>query len=298
MTRWWLLLVTVSLAACARDVAQGAVQPDAGARAAGAARAVRPVWPADLMSEVVALRVQRGEAVSSLRFDDAAGWQMDVPFRGEADPDAVDRLRFVLHEPLFVEGTPLTAGPPDFQFELKKRSGQTVRLLTWPAALGAPIAVRVEGIGDFVVSPVEFGPKLPEPERFVPPALWVAARQGACRMTVRPGPGARGSAYELAGSGEDWHVVRGNKGSKRELDDLVGVIIGRQIIGHSKRPPEELGLARPTAVATLCLTDGGCREFRFGSAKDGATVRYYAQGPDSDPAELRDNDWKLLVSGP
>src|SRR5207302_1408886 len=106
--------------------------------------------------------------------------------------------------------------------------------------------------------------------------------------------------FEVEGHGEDWHLVAPKKPTVFDLDDFPGVIIGRQAISHSdEKNPAALGLDPPLAVATLCAGDPPeCRDFRFGKVEAKGVTHYYAQAPDSDPVELRDNDWKLIVDGP
>src|SRR5436309_3316039 len=130
--------------------------------------------------------------------------------------------------------------PISFQIDLTQKSGTAWHITTFQAPLNQPIPVYVENVGDFLVSPVEFGNKIPDPNDFAPAGLWVSANGKANHLTVKGK-----TPFELAGAGEDWRVV-GPKKSVFDLDDFPGVIIGRQAIGHpDERDPRALGLDPP-----------------------------------------------------
>lgn len=289
-----LLLVSVLLllTTCKRAVEN---VPDAGPP-----RVVRAQWPADLMRDVTQVRISHGVETAVVRLSKEPGggrpavWLMDSPFVGDADPDAIDRLRFILTTPQLVEALPPPPTPVAFRIELT--GATTTTLTSFEAALGAPIPVEISGVGRFLVSPTEFSNKVPLPTSFAASGLWVDANNHAQRLTVksRSRPG-----YELALEKGEWRVVKGNTATRRELDDFIGVIVGRQAIGHSSAAPATLGLEPPAATATLCIDTGRCRDFLFGLvAVDGGPTRYFAQTAGSAALELRDNDWRLLVTGP
>lgn len=249
-----------------------------------------PTWPKDLTQGWTALTVKRtvpGEPlrVARLKLGDDGLWKMLAPFRGDADIDAIGRLKVALEAPQLVT---VALPPAATSFEIELQQGARVRrVVTRVAALNQPIWVTVDA-RPFVVSPVEFSIKLPDPSDFVPPGLWVAVRNEAISIEVQGR-----SNYKLVGHGEAWKTADGSV-PNHDLEDVVGVIVGRQALGHpSGTDLKALGLDPPAATAKLC-TAKACREFKFGTAKG----RYYALGPEADPLELRDNDWKLLVDGP
>lgn len=246
-------------------------------------------WPKDLTTGWTALTVKRtvpGQPprVAQLKRDADGTWKVLSPWKGDADLLAVGRLQLALEAPQLLE-TELSPGSTAFEIEL--RQGKRVRkVTTQAAALNAAVRVTVDGTL-FTVSPVELAIKLPDPDDFAPPGLWVAAKDEAISIDVK-GP----ATYRLVGKGEDWKATDGRV-PNRDLDDVIGVIVGRQAIGHPGTDLAALGLARPVATATLC-TAKGCRAFKFGRANG----RFYAVGPGADPLELRDNDWSVLVEGP
>lgn len=248
-----------------------------------------PSWPKDLTTGWTAVTVKKsvpGQAPRQARLElgPEGVWKVSSPWKGDADVLAIGRLKLALEAPQQV-GIPPKPGATSFEIEL--RQGKRVRrVITGLAALNDPIRVTVDGKA-FGISPVELAIKLPDPDDFAPPGLWVAAKDEAISIEVK-GP----ASYRLVGKGEDWKAADGKEG--HGLDDVVGVIVERQAIGHPDGSKlAALGLATPVATATLC-TAKGCRAFKFGTAND----RFYAIAPDSDPLELRDNDWKLLVEGP
>ncbi len=250
------------------------------------AAAPSPSWPKDLTTGWTAITVRRTvpnepERLAKLELGADGVWRMTAPFRGDADVDAIARLKVALEAPQLA-GAKLPPTPESFAIEL--RQGKNVRrVATHLAGLNQPIAVTVDG-ASFVISPVEFATKLPDPGDFAPPGLWVAARNDAISIEVKGR-----SNYKLIGRGEDWKVADGGV-PNHDLDDVVGVIVGRQASGH---PSATLKLDPPAALATLC-TAKECRDFKFATANG----RYYALAPGADWLELRDNDWKLLVEGP
>ncbi len=258
--------------------------------AAWFAAAPAPSWPTDLTRDWTGLTVKRnvpGKAArtAQLKLGPDGVWKVVGPWRGDADVDAIARLKVALEAPQLIDAAPKPSTPA---LEIQLRQGARVRkVVTQAAGLNQPIRVSVDG-KSFVVSPVELAVKLPDPEDFAPPGLWVAAKDTAISIEVK-GP----TTYKLVGKGEDWKTADGRE-PNHDLDDVVGVIVGRQATGHP--PPgklEPLGLAPPMATARLC-TEKQCRDFAFGTRAG----RYYAVGPDADPIEIRDNDWKLLVEGP
>jgi|GEM_PF-2802789 len=249
-----------------------------------------PTWPADLTTGWTAITVTRTEAgqkprTAKLTLDSKGVWKVTAPSRGDADVLSVGRLALALKQPLLVTGTPK---PGKTAFEIELRQGKRARkVVTQQAALDQPIRVTVDG-KVFAVDPVELSTKLPDPDDFAPPGLWVAAKDEAISIEVK-GP----ANYSLIGKGEDWRSADG-RAAVHGLDDVVGVIVGRQVVGHPiAAKPEALGLVPPLATAKLC-TATECREFKFGT--EGG--KYFAVAPGSDPLELRDSDWKLLVDGP
>ncbi len=250
---------------------------------------VLTAWPADLTTGWTAITVTRTEVGQKPRTAklvlDKGVWKITQPLRGDADVLSLGRLALALKQPVLVTATP-KPGKPAFEIEL--RQGKRVRkVVTSQAALDQPIRVTVDGKA-FAVDPVELSTKLPDPDDFAPPGLWVAAKDDAISIEVK-GP----ANYALVGKGEDWKAADG-MAATHDLDDVVGVIVGRQVVGHPVASnPETLGLDPPLATAKLC-TARECRTFKFGT--EGG--KYYAVAPDSDPLQLRDGDWKLLVDGP
>ena len=288
-----LVVVCLTLCACSRapraEVDAGVAviaAPDAGTGLA-------VVWPPSLFEGLVSVDVRRVDAdggVRTARVEQTEGglWLITAPRRGEADPLALSRLKLGLNEPQ-VQGA--RGGTPklrvDAEYWLHHLDGGTDHVQVELPVPGQTVQVAIENVGQFTVSGVELPTRLPDPEDFLPPGLWVSAQYTARSIEVRAGK----RVYRLEGEGEDWKAVKGRVG-KHDLDDVVGVIVGRQAAGHPATGTP-LGLDPPDAVATLCAGTV-CRAFRFGHAG----AHFYAQGPDADPIELRDNDWKLLVAGP
>lgn len=249
-----------------------------------------PVWPKDLTTGWTAVTVKKsapGKAPRTTRLELGADgvWKVVSPWNGDADVLAIGRLRLALEAPQVMGTAPK---PGSIGFEIELRQGKRVRKVTTNVAeLNAPIRITVDGKA-YGVSPVELSIKLPDPDDFAPSGLWVAAKDDAISIEVK-GP----ATYALTGRGEDWKAVDG-RAETHDLDDVVGVIVGRQVIGHpSGTDLAALGLTEPVATAKVC-TAKSCRLFKFGSAAG----HCYAIGPDADPLELRDTDWKLLVDGP
>jgi hypothetical protein len=246
-------------------------------------------WPTDLTKDWSAILIVRNvpnekARSASVRLGTDGVWRMSAPFRGDADVDAVKRLQIALEAPQLVAAVPK---PADVSLAIVIEQGKRKRrIITKQAELNQPIALTVDDVA-FVASPVELANKLPDPGDFVPPGLWVAARNDAISIEVKGK-----TSYKLAGKGEEWKVVAGGE-ANHDLDDVVGVIVGRQAIGHPKEVARALGFESPVAIATVC-TEKTCRDFKFASLNG----HYYGMAPDSDPIELRDNDWKLLVDGP
>src|SRR2546428_7262851 len=117
---------------------------------------------------------------------------MHPPLGGEADPDSVGRLEFVLKPRGVLGPRPPPhekTEPISFQIDLTQKSGRAFHITTFQAPLNAPIPVYVEGVGDFLVSPVEFGNKIPDPNDFAPAGLWEIGRaselQSPCNLVCR-----------------------------------------------------------------------------------------------------------------
>ncbi len=251
-----------------------------------------PTWPADLTSGWSAVELKVGDR--SVRATLSGGtWRLTAPRQGDADPDTIDRLALALKAPQVLASRAVPGGAHRYDREifLDTKGGRHWHLGLRSAALGAPVVVTLDGVGEFTVSPVELANKVPEPDELLTPGLWVAAERHAQSLTVF-GP----VSYALTGKGEDWVVVDGGTPA-RDLDIPPGTITGRQAIGHPAASPAALGLAPPLAVAHLC-TESACRDFAFGKAETDAGTRYYAQAPDADPVELRASDWKAVVEGP
>ncbi len=264
--------------------------------------AAPPAWPANLVVDLQALSISRWRGDEPPRTLQAARtksgvWRTEAPRRGEADPDAIDKLLFVLAKPAIISARPEGKSKADeavsFEIALVKSDGTKRRLTVLRAALGQPVPVRLEGAGEFLISPVEFANKIPDPSEFLPPSLWPTEAGAGATLVVKGRVD-----YSLRGiSAEDWVSVDGRKAA-HDLDDVVGVIIGRQAVSHPEAAPlSAFGLDKPVAVATMCIK-GDCREFKFGSTeREGKTTRY-AVGPDQDPIEISDQSWRLLVDGP
>jgi hypothetical protein len=223
-------------------------------------------------------------------------WRIDSPRRGDADPDSVERLFLAITSPAVISSSakPLTEAnaPVAFTIDLGKADGRHTRLTTFQAPLGRPICARIESTGDFLISPIEFGTKIPDPADFLPAGLWVSAGRTATSIEVN---GRVHYSLHSKGAGE-WTNDDG-RSSPFEIEDVPGAITGRQAMSHPPPGETATGLDKPAATARLCAGND-CREFRFALvAADGGT-RYFAQGPDMDPIELRSEAWKLLVEGP
>src|SRR5438874_2113146 len=114
-------MLALTLLACGCTKAQA---PDAGR--AAPAPAARAEWPKDLTQEWVRIHIRRSHGgddshVAMAHLGDDGLWKMDSPFHGDADPDAVDRLRFVLKEPQVIGPRPLghkKSDPVAFQIDL------------------------------------------------------------------------------------------------------------------------------------------------------------------------------------
>ncbi|MHB8879159.1 MAG: hypothetical protein ACYC8T_36125 [Myxococcaceae bacterium] len=287
----WPIAILVLLAGCKQEPAPPRPAPAAPVRAPPAA----PVWPGGLTQELVRIdvtRTRQGEAprsVTVVRGTDGT-WLCLSPRRGEADPDAFTRLSLALEAPQLLPAAAAT-GPVEFDIRLLSRTGRATHLLTRQAPLGGPVPVTIEGVGDFTASPVELSTKLPDPRDFLPAGLWVTAIGRATSVEVK-GP----ARYRLVSGPAGWKSADG-RSSRRELDGVPGVIIGRQTVGHPEGSQKALGLDPPLAVATLCAGER-CRDFKLGRVDEAGRTRYYAVAPDADPIELRDADWKLLAEGP
>jgi hypothetical protein len=249
-----------------------------------------PVWPSDLTFGWTWVQLKEGQQqYSAIR--KGGTWVLEAPYRGDADPDTIDRLASTLVHPLVLaSGPPGAIDPNDLTITLLA-DRKAWRLNVQKRVLGAPVVVDIEGLGEFTLSPVEISNKLPKPEELLSAGLWVAAERHARTLSVT-GP----VSYELAGQGEDWEVRDGGQAA-RDLDIPPGTISGRQAIGHPSGSLESLGLKPPIARARLC-TEHECREFAFGSASGDGGTHFYAVAPDSDPVELRASDWKAVVNGP
>jgi len=281
-------LLTLGSCRAAAPSAPAMARVDAGHHLAAA-----PTWPADLVEGLLRIEARRtepdgGARTSRLTRRDDGLWYLEVPRRGEADPDALARLSLALTAPqiLWARATP-GPFPGDQQLWLSRADGGTTHVGLERLPPGQPVRVVVEGLGEFLVSAVELPLKLPDPDDFLPAGLWVSAHKGASAIEVKTSK----RTYRIEGRGEDWKMVRGKAGP-HDLDDVPGVLTGRQACGHPEADAGT-GLDRPDAVATLCA-GAICREFRFGHFGG----RYFAQGPDADPIELRDNDWRRVVEGP
>jgi hypothetical protein len=259
-------------------------------------------WPVDLTRGVDAIELSRrrgDEPVRRARAVLRGGvWRVTAPRRGEADPDAVGRLLFVLTSPQLVGSRPSRpAEPPAFDIALGRR-GRFHRVTIWPAPLGAPVPLAVDGGDVLLASPVELATKVPDPDDLLPAGLWTSAR-GRERSLAVAGP----TRYALHVDGRGEWAVDGGRSALQQLDDVAGVITGRQVIGSPSLPLARLGLEHPVATATLCVrrergAGADCRRFRFGAAVVDGRRRTFATGADMDPVELRDDAWRLLVEGP
>jgi len=254
------------------------------------------VWPRGLTDSLVRVeltRTRRGEAPRSARVarDKDGVWVMEAPRRGEADPNALDRLAIALEAPQLVPSGKTAPGPVEFDFKLTSKSGKTTRLVTRQTPLGDPVPVTIEGVGDFTVSPVEVSTKLPDPSDFLPTGLWVTAGPAATSLEVKGS-----TSYRLVGGPTHWRSAD-RRPSRFELDDFPGVLVGRMVVGYPEGGLKALGLDPPVAIATLCAKER-CRDFKLGRVDEGPVTRYYAVAPDADPVELRTSDGKKLNEGP
>lgn len=287
----WLVLVLGCRQGAAPPVV--AVQvPDAQVRPSA------PRWPAGLTDELTSLVVARtrGEEPrreTRLALEPDAGWRALSPHRGEADLDALKTLAVTLKEPLVRSaGAPLPADAREaFRLELGHADGGATTLRTFQVPLGEPVPVELSGVGTFTLDPAVFATGLPDPTDYLSTGLWVSAPKPLTRLTVK---GRR--SYQLDFDGKAWRSTP--KASPAiELEDVVGVFLGREATEHPSAPPSALGLDTPAAVATLCA-GVTCREFHFGTATVNGVEGFYAGGPDADPIAIHPNDWALVVDGP
>ncbi len=258
-----------------------------------------PQWPGAMVVDWKQVAIAREARLTTAELVGGV-WRLGPPRQGDADPDAIDRLKLALTSPQILSATFAENPPPRFpptgpvagtQIRIKNSTGKTWDLFLPRVPLGAAVVAQVAGVGDFTVSPVEMSNKIPDPEDFLTPGLWTAANKKEISVEVK-GP----VNYRVEGQGEEWKVVKGKK-PRRDVEDVAGVITGRQASGHPTGDAKSLGLDPPTATARLCTKDE-CREFVFGSAATDAGVGYFARAPDSEPLELRESDWHLLVNGP
>ncbi|MFL5321314.1 MAG: hypothetical protein ACJ790_16765 [Myxococcaceae bacterium] len=271
-------------------------------RDAGAAVAMVPKvsWPADLTEGVRRMRIsrQRGnEPVrqSDVSLDGSGVWKMDAPFKGDADPDSVGALLFALKSPQVLRTATNGIVPdeaiPAFTI-LLDASGRENVVTTFQSPLGAPVPVRIDGVGEFLVAPTEFATKLPDPADFGAAGLWVSAAGKGTSLEVK-GP----TSYRMELSNGEWKVAGDRRKTIEDLEDVPGVITGRVAIDHRTDALSMLGLDKPVATAKLCV-GSDCREFKFGRAKLNGTEHHFALAPQSTPVELHAPDWNLLVNGP
>ncbi|MBX7098418.1 MAG: hypothetical protein K1X89_11945 [Myxococcaceae bacterium] len=278
---------------------QGAAPVAAVPQVADAALAPSPPrWPVGLTEGLTSLVVARTRGdeprrETRLSLEPDAGWRALSPHRGEADLDALKTLALTLKEPqVRSAGEPLPADAKEaFRLELGYADGGTTTLRTFQVALGAPVPVEVSQVGTFALDPAVFATGLPDPTDYLSTGLWVSAPKELTRLTVK---GRR--SYQLDFDGKAWRSSP--KASPAiELEDVVGVFLGREATEHPSAPPSALGLDTPAAVATLCA-GATCREFHFGTAKVDGVEGFYAGGPDADPIAIHPNDWALVVDGP
>ena len=158
------------------------------------------------------------------------------------------------------------------------------------AALGAPVPLVVDGRMRFIGAPLELSTKVPDPEDYLAPALWMSAEHHETVLKVS----GRVSYVVTRIDDEHWQSTPPPTHGQ-DLEDFAGAITGRQLVGFPPPgPPERFGLDHPALTAVLCTGPSTCRTFRFGEANG----HVYVQAPQMDVAELRDDVWRMLLRGP
>lgn len=258
-------------------------------------------WPNDLLENLTEITLQRFQGSEPVRrrrvFRNPHGvWWIESPRRGEADPDTVGRLLFALKAPLLATQPSDRAQSDEriaFVIDLRNAEGGLTQVKVFSAPLGEPIRVNVQNSGDFWVDPVEFGTKVPDPDELLPAGLWISAHQKTLSLKVT---GPVNYALHVTDGGT-W-VSDDGRNASADLGDFPAMITTRQAVDHPEPTSlQSLGLEPPIATAELC-DRVGCRAFRFGKVDANGRTRYFAQGPDEDPLEMRDEAWRLVVEGP
>jgi hypothetical protein len=294
MARVALLSLVVVVACRAKNTAPAPVPAPAPA----ARVAARAEWPATLTDDLSEISIARRRGDEPLRAAQLSKrgttWVMTEPFTGAADPDAMASLLFALRIPAgrpAAGPSPADAGRVAFDLKLTAADGGQREVRTFQVPLGSPVIAEVEGVGTFVVSAAELANAIPDPSDFAPAGLWTDAPRPLTRLMVR-GP----KSYELTLDGGAW-LAREPTRPEVELEDVPGIIVGREATGHYRAPLQALGLAPPRAVATLCA-GSQCREFRFGTAEYEGRTGWFAAAPGADPIAIHPPDWDLIVNGP
>ena len=118
----------------------------------------------------------------------------------------------------------------------------------------------LDGRSRFIADPLELSTKIPDPEGFIAPALWMSEEHHETRFTV-----TGRASYTLQLVARDTWKSQPPPKNGHDLEDFAGVITGREVVRFlPPTPPEQLGLAHPALTAVLCTDDHGCRTFRFG----------------------------------
>lgn len=254
-----------------------------------------PRWPEGLTRDVRQITVKQGGAEARLARDASGLWRASAPHHGEGDPRAINSLLDVLAHPQLA-GTPERSGPRGpvrTRIELEGPAGTHV-IEVEQAALQQPVPLVLDGKERFPGAPLELSTKIPAPDEYVANALWMSAEHKETTLTVT------GRAhYTVKRTGpESWVSDPPARPGPIELEDFPGAITGRQVVGFPPPgPPEKYGLDHPALTAVLCA-GATCRTFRFGEKVVNGQVYAYAQAPDMDLAEIRDDVWRLLLRGP
>jgi hypothetical protein len=260
-----------------------------------------PRWPEDLTVGLDQVEISRLDDPSQLRtvravLTDGGVWLLAPPLRGEADSEAIERLRLSLQAPPLVSAShqvPADAGQPVSQLTL--HSGAAEWSLTAHRSVpGEPMAVEISGVGWFAISSPELGGRLPDPSELLPRALWGSARGQLIRVAVE---GSVRYQVARAGGHASWRDVDGGRPpfeieeeeEEEEGDALNGAFAGREIIQHLAGPLEGV-----ESTARVC-TPKECRTFQLARRPRDGGVAYLAFEPSIGTVELRPDTWCIVA---